>query len=120
MLVEQYSRREPESGCVRVKTKYHLVAQNLHMSSQNEGYYALVGAAQSTMSPFGCSEDPQVSTSLMRKIPRGFVALFALLIAMVVLMWQPIREEVATRDEPLCLGAGYTYLKGMGLHIDPA
>jgi hypothetical protein len=55
----------------------------------------------------------------MRRIPREFVALVALLAAMVALMWQPMQEEVATRDEPLFLGAGYTYLKGMGLHIDP-
>ncbi len=55
----------------------------------------------------------------MRRIPREFVALLVLLAAMVVLMWQPMREEVATFDEPLFLGAGYTYLKGMGLHIDP-
>jgi hypothetical protein len=55
----------------------------------------------------------------MRRIPREFVVLLALLAAMVALMWQPMREEVATRDEPLFLGAGYTYLKGMGLHIDP-
>jgi hypothetical protein len=55
----------------------------------------------------------------MRRISREFVALLALLATMVALMWQPMQEEVATRDEPLFLGAGYTYLKGMGLQIDP-
>jgi 4-amino-4-deoxy-L-arabinose transferase-like glycosyltransferase len=55
----------------------------------------------------------------MRGIPREFVALLALLAAMVALMWQPMREEAATFDEPLFLAAGCTYLKGMGWHIDP-
>ena len=55
----------------------------------------------------------------MRRIPREFVALLALLATMIALMWQPMREETATFDEPLFLAAGRTYLKGMGWHIDP-
>jgi hypothetical protein len=47
------------------------------------------------------------------------MAPLALLAAMVAMMWQPMREEVATRDEPVFLAAGYTYLKGMGSHLDP-
>src|SRR5271167_322871 len=61
----------------------------------------------------------RVSTPLIRRIPREFLALLALLAAMLALMWQPMREEVATFDEPLFLASGYTHLKGMGLHIDP-
>jgi len=55
----------------------------------------------------------------MRRIPKEFVALLALLAVMVALMWRSMRDEVATQDEPVFLAAGFTYLNGLGLQIDP-
>ncbi|HUI08150.1 MAG TPA: glycosyltransferase family 39 protein [Verrucomicrobiae bacterium] len=49
----------------------------------------------------------------------SWIALFGLLGVMVALMWQPIREESATADEPWILSAGYTYCKGMGFRLHP-
>jgi 4-amino-4-deoxy-L-arabinose transferase-like glycosyltransferase len=49
----------------------------------------------------------------------GVIGFLLLAVAMVCLMWQPIHDESATKDEPWILGAGYTYCKGMGFRMHP-